>query len=75
ATVDAGIVWSDSGPYIVAVMSTIANDMDELTPIFAVLDEAHDQLVSQDSDLAETLGTFKGNPSKQTEFQLETGLF
>lgn len=75
ATVDAGIVWSDSGPYVVTVMSTIASDMDELTPIFAVLDEAHDQLVSQDSDLAETLGTFKGNPSKQTEFQLETGLF
>jgi hypothetical protein len=75
ATVDAGIVWSDSGPYVVAVMSTIASDMDELTPIFAVLDEAHDQLVSQDSDLAETLGAFKGNPSKRTELQLETSLF
>lgn len=75
ATVDAGIVWSDSGPYAVVVMSTVASDIDELTPIFAVLDEVHEQLIAQDDKLTTKLGLLSETSSHKNEFQLETGLF
>ncbi|ERL11450.1 class A beta-lactamase [Coriobacteriaceae bacterium BV3Ac1] len=41
ATVDAGIVWSDQGPYIAVVMSDVPDDMAALVPIFTALDEIH----------------------------------
>lgn len=41
ATVDAGIVWSERGPYIALVMSDIPDDMEALVPIFAALDKIH----------------------------------
>ena len=41
ATVDAGIVWSNQGPYIAVVMSDVPDDMTALVPIFSALDEIH----------------------------------
>ena len=42
ATNDAGVVFSESGPYVFVVMTDLSADLDGLTPLLAALDEAHD---------------------------------
>lgn len=42
ATNDAGVVFSESGPYVFVVMTDLSADLDGLTPLLAALDEAHE---------------------------------
>lgn len=51
ATVDAGIVWSDQGPYIAVVMSDVPDDMAALIPLFAALDDIHTEFVTATSEV------------------------
>ena len=42
ATNDAGVVFSESGPYVFAVMTDMSANLDGLTPLIDALDAAHD---------------------------------
>lgn len=41
ASNDAGVVFSDTGAYVMVVMTDIGSDLDALEPLIAALDEAH----------------------------------
>lgn len=41
STVDAGIIYADNGPYVLAVLTDIPSNMDELEPLIKVLDSIH----------------------------------
>lgn len=41
ATNDAGIVFSDSGPYVMVIMTTMSANLDGLLPLVEALDAAH----------------------------------
>lgn len=41
STNDAGVVFSDCGTYVVAVMTDVSADLDALTPLLSALDAAH----------------------------------
>jgi len=42
STNDAGVVFSESGPYVFAVMTDMSANLDGLTPLIGALDAAHD---------------------------------
>lgn len=42
ATNDAGVVFADSGPYVLVVMSDLSADLDGLRPLISDLDNAHE---------------------------------
>lgn len=44
STNDAGVVLSDCGPYVLAVMTDLPADLDGLTPLIDALDAAHDAM-------------------------------
>lgn len=46
ATNDAGVVFSESGPYAVAIMTDMSSNLDGLLPLVAALDEAHAAMCS-----------------------------
>lgn len=65
ATVDAGVVWSQEGPYIAVVMTTMPDNMDGLEEIFVALDEVHDELVNPADASAlvpDPLVSYEGEP-------------
>jgi hypothetical protein len=39
--VDAGIVYADNGPYILAILTDIPSAVDRLDPLVTVLDSIH----------------------------------
>ena len=41
STVDAGIVYADNGPYILAILTDIPSAVDRLDPLVTVLDSIH----------------------------------
>ncbi|QJC21132.1 hypothetical protein [Arcanobacterium buesumense] len=43
---DAGIVESDDGTYVLAVMSTAFNDTETLVDLVTVLDKIHQEIVT-----------------------------
>lgn len=42
STNDAGVVFSDTGTYVVVIMTNMSSNLDGLKPLIAALDEAHD---------------------------------
>ena len=49
ATNDAGVVFSESGPYVFAVMTDMSANLDGLTPLIDALDAAHDVMCGGES--------------------------
>lgn len=41
---DAGIVYADSGTYVVAILSNVPADLTRIEPLVAALDRAHDEM-------------------------------
>lgn len=41
ATNDAGVVFSESGPYVMVIMTTMSSNLDGLLPLIEALDTAH----------------------------------
>lgn len=41
ATNDAGVVFSESGPYVMVIMTTMSSNLDGLLPLVGALDDAH----------------------------------
>ena len=44
ATNDAGVVFSDTGAYVMVIMTDISSDLDALAPLVEALDAAHDTM-------------------------------
>lgn len=44
ASNDAGVVFSDEGPYVMVVMTDIGSDLDALRPLISALDAAHERM-------------------------------
>lgn len=44
ATNDAGVVFSDTGAYVMVIMTDISSDLDALAPLVTALDAAHDTM-------------------------------
>jgi hypothetical protein len=44
ASCDAGIIYSDDGPYILAVLSNVPDNLPSLEPLIEALDEVHSEL-------------------------------
>ena len=42
STNDAGVVFSDTGTYVVVIMTNMSSNLDGLKPLIAALDQAHD---------------------------------
>ena len=57
ATVDAGVVFSDCGPYIFVVMSDAPEDFDALFPLEDALNAAHGRMCGGSTKLAYTSST------------------
>lgn len=51
ATVDAGVVFSDCGPYVLIVMSNASEDFDALLPLIDALNAAHGKMCGGSSVL------------------------
>ena len=43
---DAGIIYSDKGPYVMVILSDIPSSLERITPLVNVLDEVHQEMVS-----------------------------
>ena len=46
ATVDAGVVFAESGPYVLAVMTDMSSNLEGLKPLISALDAAHATMVT-----------------------------
>ena len=44
ATNDAGVVFSDTGAYVLVIMTDISSDLDALRPLVRALDAAHETM-------------------------------
>lgn len=48
ATNDAGVVFSETGPYVMAIMTDISSDLESLKPLIRALDAAHTLMCGDD---------------------------